>query len=162
MSIEGKPAATVTGKELGAGWNMTSAFDSVLGQRAVSLLGLIGKLQGPLNTKWRDASKARWRHLMGFCFKNEIDEFLLLAVAFNIKFGSNDLSDVSHIAIANMTFIGARMNGDAVGAEFLRVDSGFKYVWFISAAAVAQRCKLVDVYGELDHHAKINPEWMPV
>jgi hypothetical protein len=60
VSFNGKPAATVTGKELEAGWNMTTAYDSVLGARATALLSntLIGKLQGPLNTAWRAASQA--------------------------------------------------------------------------------------------------------
>ncbi len=64
VSFDGKPAATVTGKELAAGWNMTTAYDSVLGARATALLSntLIGKLQGPLpsglNGAWRAASQA--------------------------------------------------------------------------------------------------------
>lgn len=64
VSFDGKPAATVTGKELEAGWNMTTAYDSVLGARATALLSntLIGKLQGALpgglNGAWRAASQA--------------------------------------------------------------------------------------------------------
>jgi lysophospholipase L1-like esterase len=57
ITFDGKPAAAVTGRQLAAGWNMTTAFDSVLGARAVTLLGLIGKLEGPLNTVWRAASQ---------------------------------------------------------------------------------------------------------
>ncbi len=59
VSINGKPAATVTAKELAAGWNMTTAFDGELGQRATTILGLIGKLQKPLNEAWRSASQAK-------------------------------------------------------------------------------------------------------
>lgn len=59
VTFDGQPAATVSGKELAAGWNMTTAYDSVLGARATSLLQTkIGKLQGPLNTAWRAASQA--------------------------------------------------------------------------------------------------------
>jgi lysophospholipase L1-like esterase len=57
VSINGKPAATVSAKELAAGWNITSAFDGAMGERAVNILGLIHKLQGPLNQAWRAASK---------------------------------------------------------------------------------------------------------
>jgi lysophospholipase L1-like esterase len=59
VSINGKPAAEVSAKELGAGWNATSAFDGALGDRAQKILALINKLQGPLNTEWRTQSKAR-------------------------------------------------------------------------------------------------------
>lgn len=59
VSINGKPAATVTAKELAAGWNITTAFDSELGQRATMILGLISKLESPLNNAWRAASQAK-------------------------------------------------------------------------------------------------------
>ena len=58
VSINGKPAATVTAKELAAGWNMTTAFDGALGERSTAILALIGKLQTGLNNSWRAASKA--------------------------------------------------------------------------------------------------------
>jgi lysophospholipase L1-like esterase len=58
VSFDGKPAATVTGQELAAGWNMTTAYDSALGARATALLAIIGKLEGPLNSAWRTASQA--------------------------------------------------------------------------------------------------------
>ncbi len=55
VSIDGKPAGVVDAKELAAGWNMTTAFDD----RSTAILALIGKLQGKLNTDWRDASKTK-------------------------------------------------------------------------------------------------------
>ena len=59
VSINGKPAGTVSAKDLAAGWNLTAAFDGALGERSKSILDLIGKLQGPLNNEWRAASKAK-------------------------------------------------------------------------------------------------------
>jgi lysophospholipase L1-like esterase len=59
VTIEGKPAAKVSAKDLAAGWNLTTAFDSVIGERANNIATLIGKLQGPLNNDWRAASKAK-------------------------------------------------------------------------------------------------------
>ncbi len=59
VSINGKPAATLDAKALAAGWNITTAFDSAIGDKSTAILGLISKLQGKLNTDWRDASKAR-------------------------------------------------------------------------------------------------------
>lgn len=59
VNINGKPAAVVEAKQLAAGWNITTAFESVLGERADALLALITKLQTPLNNTWRAASKAK-------------------------------------------------------------------------------------------------------
>lgn len=57
VSINGKPAGIVASSTLEAGWNMTTAFDGALGDRSVAILTLIDKLQTPLNTAWRSASK---------------------------------------------------------------------------------------------------------
>ena len=57
VSINGKPAATVSAKDLAGGWNATTAFDGALGDRSSKILGLISTLQSKLNTDWRAASK---------------------------------------------------------------------------------------------------------
>ncbi|MDR3401653.1 MAG: GDSL-type esterase/lipase family protein [Chthoniobacter sp.] len=57
VTINGKSAGTVSAKELAAGWNLTSAFNSVIGDRAQNIIALLDKLQGPLNTEWRTASR---------------------------------------------------------------------------------------------------------
>jgi lysophospholipase L1-like esterase len=59
VSIDGKPAATVSAKALADGWNITTAFDGVLGERANKINALLAKLQSPLNNEWRAASKAK-------------------------------------------------------------------------------------------------------
>ena len=59
VSIEGKPAATLDAAELAAGWNITSAFDSAIGDRATKILALIYTLQVKLNNEWRAASKEK-------------------------------------------------------------------------------------------------------
>ncbi|MEP6671197.1 MAG: SGNH/GDSL hydrolase family protein [Chthoniobacter sp.] len=59
VTINGKPAGTVSAKDLAAGWNLTTAFDSVIGERATGITALLTKLQGPLNTEWRAQSKAK-------------------------------------------------------------------------------------------------------
>ncbi|MEI9895305.1 MAG: SGNH/GDSL hydrolase family protein [Chthoniobacter sp.] len=59
VTINGKPAGTVSAKDLAAGWNLTTAFDSVIGDRANSITALLTKLQKPLNEGWRAASKAK-------------------------------------------------------------------------------------------------------
>ena len=59
VSIDGKPAATVSAKDLAAGWNIASAFEGALGDRANNIATLIANLQGPLNNEWRTESKAK-------------------------------------------------------------------------------------------------------
>jgi hypothetical protein len=59
VSINGKTAAVVSAKDLGAGWNIASVLDGALGDRATAIAGLITKLQKPLNEAWREASKAK-------------------------------------------------------------------------------------------------------
>jgi len=58
VSINGKPAATVSAKDLAAGWNLSTVFEGVLADRATDINGLITNLEGKLNTDWRAASKA--------------------------------------------------------------------------------------------------------
>lgn len=59
ITIDGKPAAIVTEKELAAGWNMSTVFDGALGERSTKIVGLIAKLQGKLNNDWRAASREK-------------------------------------------------------------------------------------------------------
>jgi hypothetical protein len=59
VSINGKPAAMLDAAELAAGWNITSAFDGAIAERSTKILGLIGNLQGKLNSDWRAASKEK-------------------------------------------------------------------------------------------------------
>ena len=59
VSINGQPAATVSAKELAAGWNITTAFDGALGERSKNINALIAKLQSGLNNEWRAASKVK-------------------------------------------------------------------------------------------------------
>ena len=59
VSINGKPAATVSATNLAAGWNITSAFVGAPGERSNKILALIATLQSKLNTDWRAASKEK-------------------------------------------------------------------------------------------------------
>jgi lysophospholipase L1-like esterase len=59
FQINGKPAATVSAKDLASGWNATTAFDGALGERANKILALTARLQSQLNNDWRAASKAK-------------------------------------------------------------------------------------------------------
>lgn len=59
IAINGKPAATLTEKELATGWNMTTVFEGALADRSTQIIGLISKLQGKLNNDWRAASKEK-------------------------------------------------------------------------------------------------------
>jgi hypothetical protein len=58
IRINGKPAASVTSKELAAGWNLTTVNEGVLKDRGQDIYRLIGQLQGQPLKDWRAASKA--------------------------------------------------------------------------------------------------------
>ncbi len=58
VAINGKPAGTVSAKELSGGWNLTTVFEGALAERADKINGLIAALEGNENNSWRTASKA--------------------------------------------------------------------------------------------------------
>jgi lysophospholipase L1-like esterase len=59
VSIEGKPAATVSETELAAGWNMSTVFQGAIADRSTKIIESIGKLQSKPNLDWRAASKEK-------------------------------------------------------------------------------------------------------
>ena len=59
VTINGKPAATLTEKELAAGWNLSTVFEGAIADRSTHILGLLANLQGKLNNDWRAASKEK-------------------------------------------------------------------------------------------------------
>ena len=69
ISMNGKVVAKLTAKELAAGWNMSTLADGLVAERSAKIAGLIGKLQGPLNTAWRAASKAKEADKLAECQK---------------------------------------------------------------------------------------------
>jgi hypothetical protein len=95
-------------------------------------------------------------HLARAYGEYEVDEFLFLGIAFDVKFGGDDLLNVVDVGVADVAFVGSWVNGYAVGAESLRVYGGFYYVGVIASAAIAKGAEFVDVYGEPRHGAKVN------
>ena len=59
VTIDGKPAATLTEKELATGWNLATVYEGAIADRSTKIVGLISALQGGLNNNWRAASKAK-------------------------------------------------------------------------------------------------------
>jgi hypothetical protein len=59
VTIDGKPAATLTEKDLAAGWNMSTVFEGALAERSTKILDLTTKLEVKLNNDWRAASKEK-------------------------------------------------------------------------------------------------------
>ena len=59
VSMNGKVVAQLTAEELAAGWNMSTLTEGVIAERSAKIVELVTKLQGPLNTAWRAASKAK-------------------------------------------------------------------------------------------------------
>ena len=59
VTMEGKPVATLSNKELAKGWNMSTLAEGPLADRATNILNLINNLQTTLNVNWRAASKEK-------------------------------------------------------------------------------------------------------
>lgn len=59
VSMNDQPVATLSREALAKGWNMSTVVDGPIGERATRILDLINQLQLPLNTAWREASKAK-------------------------------------------------------------------------------------------------------
>ena len=58
VAIGGKRVATLSGKELAKGWNMSTVVEGPMGERSTKILNLVNDLQTTLNNNWREASKA--------------------------------------------------------------------------------------------------------
>ena len=59
VTMNGKPAATLSHTELANGWNMSTVREGPIAEQATKITGLISELQGGLNNVWRTASKAK-------------------------------------------------------------------------------------------------------
>ena len=73
VSMNGTAVAKLTAKDLAAGWNMSTLSEGVIAQRNEKIVELITKLQGGLNSQWRDASKTKQVDKLAAC-QRAIDE----------------------------------------------------------------------------------------
>jgi len=90
--------------------------------------------------------------LGGLYLQHQLHEFVFFRIAFYIELGGNDFAYLSYIAVPDMPFIGAGVNGDAIGAKLLAVYGGLQHIGVVAAAAVAEGGYFVDVYGEFCHN----------
>ena len=67
------------------------------------------------------------------------------------------LGEFNHIAVANVAFIGAGVNGDALGAKSFTIQSHLKYVGVVTTASISDGGDFVDVDREFGlgyfHHS---------
>ena len=94
-------------------------------------------------------------NLVGAGFKNKVNEFLIPAVAFNIKFRYNYFPDLAHIIVTDVSFIWTWMNRYTISTESLSIHCSFQYIRIITSPAVAERGDFINVYGEFDHEANL-------
>ena len=67
-------------------------------------------------------------------------------IAFDVEFRPQRRAERAHVAVADVAFVGAGVDGDAVGAESLAVQRNLQDVRQVAAAGVAQQGDLVDIY----------------
>ena len=72
-------------------------------------------------------------------------------VAFDVEFGRDEGTDDPDVAVADVPLVRPGVDGDALGAEALAVEGGFRHVGHVAAARVAQGCHLVDIYAQSSH-----------
>ena len=94
-------------------------------------------------------------HLSRVNIEYEVDELLFAGIAFDIKFGADNLFDRIDVFVPDMAFIGSWMDGDTVSAKALGINGCLDDIGVVATAAVAERSKFVDVYGEPGHAAKV-------
>jgi len=72
-------------------------------------------------------------HLVGVYFQYQVNKFLFCTVTFNIKLCGDDLPDLSHIIVPDMSFIGSWMHGNAICSKTLSIHGGFCNIGIIAA-----------------------------
>ena len=70
---------------------------------------------------------------------------MFAAVAFNVKFGGDNLFNFSYIIVTNMSFIRTGMHGDSISTETLRIDGCFNYITASDAGNAAARISLAEM-----------------
>ena len=84
-------------------------------------------------------------HLCRSDFADHVYE-LRFGVSLDVQFGSYAVLERIHIATADMSLVGARMDGYALCAEPLAIDGELLDIGYVSSARVTQRGDLIDVY----------------
>jgi len=72
-------------------------------------------------------------------------------IAFDVEFGVDDLPQIAHVLVRDVTRIWPRMDRNAVRAKRLNALCGQDHVGFVSATGVAQGGDFVDVDAEACH-----------
>jgi hypothetical protein len=88
-------------------------------------------------------------HLLGFYFEYEIYELILGAIPFNVEFRNNDLADLPHIIVTDVSFIGTRMNRYAIGPKALHIYGRLHNVGVVAATGIPERGYLIDIDRKL-------------
>lgn len=94
-------------------------------------------------------------HLIGPDVQHQVYEFLFLRIAFDIELSRDNLFYIVYVLITDVSFIGARVYGDAIGAEQLCINGGFYNIGVIAAPAITEGGEFIYIYGELCHIAKV-------
>src|SRR5574344_433347 len=84
-------------------------------------------------------------HLSRFHPQHQFYKFID-RITFNVEFGSQQRLQVEYILIANMAFVWAGMNSNALRTERFAVQSHFEHIGVISPTCITDSSNLVDVY----------------
>lgn len=90
-------------------------------------------------------------------FLDEVDETVgaafrhPLGIALDVVFHPYQRLDCQRVGIADVAFVGTRVDGDALRAEALAVDGEFEHVGCVATAGVADGGHFVDIDAEFSH-----------
>ena len=77
--------------------------------------------------------------------QHEVDK-LWAWIAFDVKFGANQRAKLIHVVTANVSFVGTRVDGDALCAKSLTVNSHLLHIGKVATTSVSQSGYFVDIY----------------
>ena len=95
------------------------------------------------------------RYLVWPGFQDKVNKFLFSWIAFNIEFSGDDFFDLVYIFVGDMSLIRPGVYGNPICTKTLGIDGRLYHIRIVSATAVAERGKFVDVNAEFCHGAKI-------
>ena len=84
---------------------------------------------------------------MGFYFFNELKKFFG-GVSFDVEFGGNVGRQIQNVGVANVSFIGSWVYGNALCSKTLAVQRYLQYIGVVATSGISEGGNFVDIDRE--------------
>jgi hypothetical protein len=84
-------------------------------------------------------------YLLGFVGQHQVNKFLFLTIALDIKLGGNNLLQIKNILVTNVALIRAWVHGDTLRSKTFTIFCNLYQVRIITSARITQRSYFIDV-----------------